>query len=149
MNQTFDTETIEENWVEKWVSQNCSCQALPAKNIRKLSLYLILDSRAGPLATVSRNTPSGYEPVSAGRDMRAHALCQAITLPQAHDWRWCQQLDTAGSSVLHLLKWCSFGKIQPAMLLWFWKGFFDAVRGQGWDNGSLTNSLQYIPKNSF
>lgn len=41
--------------MEKWESQLCSCQALPAKIIRRLSLYLILDRRTGPLATVSRN----------------------------------------------------------------------------------------------
>lgn len=101
MNQT-DTETIEEVWVEKWESQNCSCQALPAKNIRKLSLYLILDSRTGPLATVSRNALSGNEYVSTWDDMGAHMSCQAITKLQAGYHRWCQGLDAAESNPLCL-----------------------------------------------
>ncbi|KAK2513834.1 hypothetical protein Q9966_016003 [Columba livia] len=54
-------------------------KALPAKNIRKLSLYLTLDSRTGPLATVSRNALSRNESVSTRDDMRVHMSCQAIS----------------------------------------------------------------------
>lgn len=130
MNQT-DRETIEEAWVEKWKSQNCSCQALPAKNIRKLFLYLILDRRTGPLATVSRNAPSRNEHVSTWQGRRAYMSCQAITKLQAGYRRWCQRPGAARSNVLCPQEWCFFSRAQHMMLLRFWKGPLMLLGGWG------------------